>query len=295
VTAAEGQNSVVRAAGGVVWRAGAAGTEIAVVGRPRYGDWSLPKGKLEPGEPAIAAAVREVHEETGTTAVPQVRLPSVQYLTGVPGVEKSVDYWSMRVRADHGRPPDDEVAEVRWLPVPQAPALLTYAHDRGVLAAFAALPRIHAEVLLVRHAQAMSRKQWHGPDAVRPLDETGRRQADRLVALLRVLGPDRVVSASPARCQDTVTALGLPVAVDARLDEALPAGLDGARQAVLELAARPGPTVVCSQGKVIPRLLESLRPGNAAAVQDFHTPKGGGWLLAVTDGQVVAADRLLVD
>jgi 8-oxo-(d)GTP phosphatase len=293
VTAAE--HRVVRAAGGVVWRPVDSGIEIAVVGRPRYGDWTLPKGKLEPGEPILAAAVREVREETGVAAVPQVRLPSIQYLTGVPGVEKSVDFWSMRVRADHGRAPDDEIAEVRWTRVPEAASVLTYAHDRGVVAAFAALPPVSGELLLVRHAQAIPRKQWHGPDAVRPLDESGLRQAERLARLLRVLGPDRAVSASPLRCQDTLVPLGLPVAVEPRLDESLPAGLDGARQALLALARRPGPTVVCSQGRVIPPLLAGLRPGNATAAEEFQTPKGGGWLLAVSADQVVAADRLLLD
>lgn len=283
---------VVRAAGGVVWRRADSTVEIAVVGRPRYGDWTLPKGKLEPGEPALAAAVREVREETGVTGVPQVRLPSVQYLTGVPGVEKSVDFWSMRVRTDHGRQPDEEIAEVRWTPVPDAHAVLTYAHDRGVVAAFAALPPVHGEVLLVRHAQATSRKQWHGPDAARPLDETGRRQAAELAELLRMFGAVRVVSASSLRCQETVLPLGLPIEIEPRLDETLPAGLDGARQALLALARQPGPTVVCSQGKVIPPLLVSLRPRNATVAEEFATAKGSGWLLAMSGDIVVAADRL---
>jgi 8-oxo-dGTP pyrophosphatase MutT (NUDIX family) len=286
---------VVRAAGGVVWRRADSTVEIAVVGRPRYGDWSLPKGKLEPGEPALAAAIREVREETGVTGVPQVRLPSIQYLTAVPGVEKSVDFWSMRVVADHGRAPDEEIAEVRWTPVPEANAVLTYAHDRGVVAAFAALPPIPGEVLLVRHAQAISRKQWHGPDAARPLDESGQRQARQLARLLAMFGPARVVSASPLRCQETVLPLGLPVEVEPRLDEALPAGLDGARQALLALAGQPGSTVLCSQGKVIPPLLACLRPGNATAAEEFGTPKGGGWLLASTGDRVVAADRLVME
>jgi 8-oxo-(d)GTP phosphatase len=285
-------HKVVRAAGGVVWRRTDAGLEVAVVGRPRYGDWSLPKGKLEPGEPALAAAIREVGEETGVTGTPQVRLPSVQYLTGVPGVEKSVDFWSMRVRADRGRIPDEEVTEVRWTRVPDMNSSLTYAHDRGVVAAFVALPPIDAEILLIRHAQAVSKRQWHGTDAVRPLDGHGHRQAQDLADLLRMFEPARVVSASPMRCRETVSPLGLPVDVEPRLDEAPPGGPDGARQALLALADRPGPTVVCSQGKVIPALLASLRPRNATMAEDFATPKGGGWLLAFAGGVLVAADRL---
>jgi 8-oxo-dGTP diphosphatase len=284
--------NVIRAAGGVVWRRVDSTVEIAVVGRPRYGDWTLPKGKLEPGEPALVAAVREVREETGVVGVPQVRLPSIQYLTGEPGVEKSVDFWSMRVSADHGREPDAEIAEVRWTAVPDASATLTYAHDRGVVAAFATLPPIFGEILLVRHAQAISRKQWHGTDVARPLDETGREQAARLAGLLAMFAPTRVVSASPLRCRDTVMPLGLPVEIEPSFDETLPAGVDGARDALVALAQRPGTTVVCSQGKVIPPLLAGLRPLNATAAQEFDTPKGSGWLVAFSGDQAVAADRL---
>lgn len=285
---------VVRAAGGVVWRRGDSCIEIAVVGRPRYGDWTLPKGKLEPGEAAIVAAVREVGEETGVSGVPQVRLPSIQYLTGQPGVEKFVDFWSMRVRADHGRVPDAEVEVVRWTPLPEARTVLTYAHDRGVVAAFAALPPVRAEVLLVRHAQATPRKQWHGPDSARLLDERGQAQARELSGLLRVFAPVRVVSASPLRCQETVQPLGLPVDIEPRFDETSAEGLPGARQALLALGRQPGPTVICSQGKVVPPLLADLRPGNATAAEQFATPKGGGWLLALSGERVVAADRLLL-
>jgi 8-oxo-(d)GTP phosphatase len=284
--------TVVRAAGGVVWRRAGAATEIAVVGRPRYGDWSLPKGKLERGEPALLAAVREVREETGVIGVPQVRLPSIQYLTAVPGLEKSVDFWSMRVLADHGREPDHEIAEVRWIPVPDAPSLLTYAHDRGVVAAFAALPPISGEVLLVRHAQAVHHRQWDGTDEARPLDESGRRQARELASLLKLFAPVGAVSASPLRCRETLAALDLPVAVEPRFDETSPEGTGGARRALLDLARRPGPIVVCSQGKTIPVLLASLRPANATVAEEFATPKGDGWLLAVSGEQVVAADRL---
>ena len=288
-------NRVVRAAGGVVWRSIAGDTEIALVSRPRYGDLTLPKGKLERGEPSLLAAVREVREETGVDAVPQVRLPSIQYLTGEPGVEKTVEFWSMRTLTDHGRQPDNEVSEVHWMRVPEAIPVLTYAHDRGVVAAFAALPPVVREVLLVRHAQAVPRAQWHGTDAERPLDVAGQRQAQRLAALLRVFAPERVVSASAQRCRQTVAPLGLPVDVDARLDESLPSGLDGASQALLALGAGSGPTVACTQGKVITPLLGALRPANATVATEYQTAKGDTWLLAVAGDRVVAADHLSAD
>jgi 8-oxo-dGTP diphosphatase len=282
----------VHAAGGVPWR----GSEVALVYRPRYGDWTLPKGKLEKHEHPLVAAVREVREETGLTCVPQVRLPTIRYLTGEPNVEKVVDFWSMRVCADAGREPDDEIAEVRWVPLAEAPGRLSYKHDRGVLAAFAKLPRITAEIALVRHVYAGTKHAWHGNDRLRPVDSVGHGQAAQLAAVLEVMAPDRVVSASPQRCRETVLPLaekfGLSVKVDPAFDEDSPAGVPGAVEALRALAAEGGSAVVCSQGKVIPPLLRELRPAGTGKAEDFETPKGAGWLLGVAGTTVVGADRL---
>ncbi len=287
----------VPAAGGVPWRTVGSGVEIALVHRPRYGDWTLPKGKLERHEHPLAAAVREVREETGLTCVPQVRLPTIRYLTGEPDIEKLVDFWSMRVRADAGREPDDEIAEMRWVPLPDAGRLLSYKHDRGVVAAFAKLPRITAEIALVRHAEAGARHAWHGPDRLRPLDTVGHGHAVRLCRLLEATAPERIVSATPQRCRETVLPLaewlGVPVKVDPAFDEEAPGGVPGAAAALLALAAEGGSTVVCSQGKVVPPLVRALRPVHASTTEEFETPKGTGWLLAIADRTVVGGDRLV--
>ena len=104
-----------------------------------------------------------------------------------------------------------------------------------------------------------------------------------------------MVSASAQRCRQTVAPLGLPVDVDARLDESLPSGLDGASQALLALGAGSGPTVACTQGKVITPLLGALRPANATVATEYQTAKGDAWLLAVAGDRVVAADHLSAD
>ncbi|MGI5244758.1 NUDIX hydrolase [Dactylosporangium sp. CA-139066] len=282
-------NSVVRAAGGVVWRRSEGGApEIVLVHRPRYNDWSLPKGKLDPGEHELAAAVREVYEETSVEAVPQLRLPSVRYLTGEPGVEKSVDYWSMRAAAWAPRPPDDEIEEARWVPAADAQALLSYAHDRGVVRAFLALPPVTGVVALVRHAKAGRRRDWAGPDAERPLEPSGERDAQALNGLLTLLRPDRVVSATPRRCRQTVEPLGLPVEADATFDELQ--APDPAAAALVALARRGGTTVVCSQGKLMPPLMVAL---TKRADFNFHTRKGTGWVLCFSEGRLAGWDRLV--
>ena len=125
---------VVRAAGGVVVRAGPDGREVLVVHRPKYDDWSLPKGKLDDGERHDQAALREVEEETGYRCQLGEELPSTAYHDRY-GRPKTVRYWAMSV-VDGGFTPNREVDEVRWLPFPEASALLSYDRDRTILGAY---------------------------------------------------------------------------------------------------------------------------------------------------------------
>jgi 8-oxo-dGTP diphosphatase len=123
---------VVQAAGGVVWRRSVAGElEILLVHRPRYDDWTVPKGKLEPGETHAEAAVREVEEETGLRCALGAELASTSY-TDRKGRPKLVRYWAM-TPAGGTFTPTDEVDEIRWLTVDAAGPLLTYPRDRQVL------------------------------------------------------------------------------------------------------------------------------------------------------------------
>jgi 8-oxo-dGTP diphosphatase len=122
----------VEAAGGVVVRDGGAGTEVCLVHRPRYDDWTFPKGKLDPGESFEEAAVREVEEETGLRCTLESELPSTEYRDNKDR-EKIVRYWQMEVDEDPGFAPNDEVDELRWLPMDEARKLLTYEHDGELL------------------------------------------------------------------------------------------------------------------------------------------------------------------
>lgn len=124
--------SVVRAAGGAVWRRGAGGElEVLLVHRPRYDDWSLPKGKCDHGEADEACARREVAEETGFSCSLGPELPSQRYVDHR-GRDKVVRYWGMSIEGGEGRL-DHEVDEVAWLPLPEAARRLTYERDVEVL------------------------------------------------------------------------------------------------------------------------------------------------------------------
>ena len=122
----------VEAAGGVVVREGENGTELCVVHRPRYGDWTLPKGKLDAGESFEEAALREVWEETGLRCSLGRELESTRYTDGKDR-PKIVRYWVMEV--DGGEfEPNDEVDELRWMSPEDAVGALSYEGDRAVIA-----------------------------------------------------------------------------------------------------------------------------------------------------------------
>ena len=128
--------NVVRAAGGVVWRRADNGVEVLLVHRPKYDDWSLPKGKLHGGEREREAAVREVLEETGLRCEVGRELGTTRY-TDRYGRPKTVRYWAMRA-IDGAFEPGDEVDAVHWLSPDAARAQVSYAHDARMITRFEA-------------------------------------------------------------------------------------------------------------------------------------------------------------
>ncbi|MGY1700057.1 NUDIX hydrolase [Geodermatophilus sp. SYSU D00766] len=293
---AERTRAVVAAAGGVVWRpADGGGIETVVVHRPRYDDWSLPKGKLDAGENALAAAVREVCEETGVQVVAGRRSVRTHY--EVAAGPKHVDYWLMRAVDAGSFEPNDEVDELRWLPVADAAALVTHPHDRAVLTDLDRddVPRAPS-LLLVRHAKAGSRREWDGPDEERPLDAQGRRQAEQLAAVLPVFGPLELFSAERVRCRQTLEPLAqrlglevrpLPEVGEEEYSADPQAGL-AALERLLDPPATPGVRVVCSQGGAIPAALAGLGVRFGGTPVPPPAAKGSVWVLGGRPGQLSA-------
>jgi 8-oxo-dGTP pyrophosphatase MutT (NUDIX family)/phosphohistidine phosphatase SixA len=279
----------IAAAGGIVWRMREAAPDVLLIHRPRYDDWTLPKGKLLPDEPDLIGAVREVGEEVGARVAVQQRVGTVKYTVG--DIRKRVTYWAMRYR-DGDFVANDEVDEIEWMRVGRAYRRLSYEIDRSVLADFAATPVADSMIVLVRHAKAGKRSEWRGDDRLRPLDPGGERQAGELAHLLALFAPTRIYSADRTRCVQTVeplaAALDLRVRVEAAFaDEAYEDGPDGTQNALLALAKPGKVTVVCSQGLTIPSLVDRLGPG----VRSSDTRKGAWWALTLVDGEVVCADH----
>jgi 8-oxo-dGTP pyrophosphatase MutT (NUDIX family) len=297
VTGSAEPQRLVPAAGGLVWRpAVRGGIEVAVVHRPRYDDWSLPKGKVDPGEHLLATAVREVCEETGLAVA--VGRRGLRTVYPVEAGTKRVDYWLMRVTG--GRfTPNDEVDELRWLDPGGAADLLTHDHDRAVLddAARTDVPREPA-LLLVRHASAGDRSDFDGPDELRPLDRRGRDQARRLAEVLPLFGPVRLLSADRVRCRETLAPLaehlGLDVGRAAELGEeefqADPQAGLALVERLLQAGDEPGVTVVCSQGGAIPSVLMAMGARWDATSGRLWPPsaKGSVWALGGRPGGLLA-------
>jgi 8-oxo-(d)GTP phosphatase len=280
------------AAGGLVWREDDGGAiTIAVVHRPRYDDWSLPKGKADDGELPVHTAIREVGEETGASVAVTRRLGRVRY--DVDGIAKMVRYWEMRyLHGDFSA--GSEVDELRWIEPQKARRLLSYRGDRAILtAALAAGSKAPRSVLvLVRHAKAGRRADWSGSDLLRPLDRVGRAQAKALVGLISAFSPVRIVAANPLRCIQTVeplaSALGITVEVAPALsDESFGRDPDAPAASVSALIAAGQDAVACSQGEAIPGIITALA---ATKVRKSATAKGAAWVLGCRDGAVVSAD-----
>jgi 8-oxo-dGTP diphosphatase len=274
--------------------------QTALVHRPKYDDWSLPKGKPDAGEHPLETAVREVVEETGLTVVAGRRSVRTRYQVGLRDgrtAAKEVDYWLMHGAGDFV--PNDEVDELRWLGVAEASELVSHAHDRAVLADLARtdVPRAPT-LLLVRHGTAGDRSDFDGPDDLRPLDRRGRAQARRLAQVLPLFAPVALATAEPLRCRQTMTpvaeALGMEVADVPELGEegfqADPQAGLATVQRLLTPRGEPGVTVVGSQGGVIPSVLLALgvRWHDTAGALWPPAAKGSVWALGGSPGALSA-------
>jgi 8-oxo-dGTP diphosphatase len=293
----------IRAGGGVVWRRtsdadGEEGVEVAIIHRPRYDDWSLPKGKLASGESDLEGAVREVLEETGYHVRVGRPLGETRYDKRSMGGSrpKVVRWWAMQ--AEEGTfSPTREVDDLLWLSLADASERLSRNHDREVLERFARGAQPARTVLLVRHGLAGSASEWKGDDRERPLDACGVAQADELVRILSRFEVGRVVSADLRRCVETVApladALELDVEAEPLLSEVGYPGREGeAERLIRSLGDAEHDAVACSQGDVLPDLVARLAVADGYPIElPVRAPKGSTWAVTIdVEGAVVAMD-----
>jgi phosphohistidine phosphatase SixA/8-oxo-dGTP pyrophosphatase MutT (NUDIX family) len=280
----------VVAAGAVVTRKGPQGREVLLVHRPKYDDWSFPKGKQDPGEHVTTTATREVLEETGV----EIRLgrplrPQLYTVSG--GRTKRVHYWIGHVLGD-----DDvssyqinaEVDELGWFDLDAAKGRLTYLDDIELLQQFRSGRKQTAALVVVRHAKAVKRGSWHGRDPKRPLAPEGEDQAHALSPILHAFGVSRVLTSSSVRCVQTVEPFAEDHVVPVEeVDELSEEEYDesSARHLLDLLMNVPGSSVLCSHRPVLPELFGLLgieeEPLSPAELVVFHH----------RDGKFLASER----
>ena len=281
-------------AGVVVFRPG---KRVLLVHRPKYDDWSFPKGKLDRGEHPTAAAVREVDEETGLHVRLGPPLSSQRYRVPSPrGTQrmKTVQYWTGRVLGDDdvsGYLVNAEIDDVRWVEAAEAFEQLTYLYDADTLREALKVRRKTTPVVVLRHAAARSRKAWRGDDVDRPLLSTGRLQAERLVPVLAAYGVTRVVTSGSERCVQTVApyagTTGWELEPDAHLSEG-GASAEQVRRTVEALVDEARPTVLCTHRPVLPAVFDAL------GIEDPQLALGEMLVAHVRKGAVVRTERHLV-
>lgn len=278
------------AAGGVVMRRRPDGKpEYLIIHRERYGDWSLPKGKLDQGETFRQAAVREIREETGFRGPRLGRIGSLAYQTPA-GNHKVVRYWLFEAAKGRFRP-NSEVDAVAWLTGKKARARLTYERDRAVLSRAIEMIKRPASgrIYLTRHARAGDRVQWEGRDRLRPLSNRGVKQALALADYFLHVPIERIYSSPFERCEQTVEPLGRTLGMRVKSNKLL--GEGSRPRFVRELIATLGATsaVLSSQGDVIGDFIGSLARKGVDIDGPLEWKKGSIWILETVEGKVVEA------
>lgn len=274
----------MRAAGALVWREKGGDLQVLLVHRPRYNDWSFPKGKLESGESLCTCAVREVAEETGVQVRLEQPLETIRYRLG-DGTRKEVRYWAAReldrgspALAARGRIPRasrSEIDGVQWMGVKEARKRLDHAIDRDLLGSLVDLwedDKLDTWTLvLVRHARAVKRSVWNRPkkrtaeqdEATRPLTgDHGRARARALAPILAAYGVGRAISSPWRRCCDTMApycrAAGLKLELEPAITEHAHATAPKTTRKVVEraLRMREGPVALCTHRPVLPAVMD---------------------------------------
>jgi len=292
----------VRAAGAVLWRPAGAGSQVALVHRPKYDDWSFPKGKVEPGEHVVLAAVREVAEETGLRVTLGRRLPPVRYWAS--GSRKRVDYWVATAASDASSfVPNSEIDAIAWQAASKAAARLSYQRDVATLAAFRSGPLRTVPLILLRHASAGRKSEWGRDDQHRPLDDRGTEDAEALADLLCCFaGSARVISSPAERCTATVRPYAARAGVSVETEPALEVLKEGAvddceaAKIVAQFLAADQPVVICAHRENLPLLLDAARAelGSERSLVD-PLRKGEFLVLHRADKKLAALERYGVE
>ncbi|GAA1821963.1 NUDIX hydrolase [Nesterenkonia flava] len=270
----DGIEAEVLAAGALVWRLHQGNLQVLVIHRPRYDDWSFPKGKLDDGETLPECAIREVAEEVQLKIRLGAPLPITRYdvIKTVRGervsVPKEVWYWAAEVLDGKPTPDGEETDETRWVTPDQAREMLSQPGD---LEPLAELERLHEErklatvpFVVLRHAKAKPRSSWSKAESERPLAATGKRQAKAVERLITAWRPRHLDCSPWKRCQETLAPyvkqhrhkIKYRKSLTEKRAKEAPGRTAGRTRKTLDLLQ---PALVCTHRPVLPIVLTELR------------------------------------
>ena len=293
--------SEIMAAGAALYRINQDEIEIGLIHRPRYDDWSFPKGKIEFGESFLAAAHREVLEETGYEAKFGPLIAEIQYLAE--GVPKRVKYWAAQA-ISAAKPITDlqEVDKFEWHSIKSAKSKFTHEEYRKVLKLFKEIsPGIdqNSTLILLRHAKALKRVEWIGDDGDRPLDNSGQVQSEKFRSIYEAYEIDEIFSSDAYRCLETVKPLGRDLGIAVGIasdiseyqysrDKEKPLKFAKKFLKASKDSETPKTVLLCSHNPVLPKILKELAGAMAVDEIDRGLEPGDGWVLFHRDGKVRA-------
>ena len=290
-------NPTVIAAGAVVWRFDGDGQVLVLlIHRPRYDDWSIPKGKLDEGEQLIACAYREVIEETHLKVKFGPFITETEYF--VADGLKRVSYWAAHAY-DHSDifVPNAEADEGRWLTIDDAIELATRESDKEVLSIFFKAPFDAQTLIMLRHGKALDRAEWLGEDEDRPLSQLGSLQAMRMISIYQAFNVEKIITSDAIRCYDTVDPFARALDVKLKVEKVISENMwkkdkEKAIEFAKEIIKDEKTVIVCSHNPVLPRMLEKLTKKIDFDFPDNKLQPGEAWVIHHKKKEVLQIDRL---
>jgi 8-oxo-dGTP diphosphatase len=289
-------SATILAAGAVLWRKSEKKKiEVLIIHRPKYDDWTFPKGKAEIGEPLIACAYREVLEETNIETAFGPYLGEVEYLTN--DGKKKVSFWSAKVVKEKEFKPNTEVDQLKWVEVTKVKEMLTLDTDRKILEQFLQIEPDTKPLVLLRHAKAVTRDEWQGEDDDRPLDSYGQNQAKRLLAMYQVFNLEQIHSSDAVRCYDTVVAiakgLNIKLEVTGKLSEStFKKDKEKAFDYAKDLMKLNESVLLCSHNPILPKMLNKLTKKSEVDADEGKLLPADGWVIHRIGKEVIQIDRI---